>query len=489
VTRWAGLTAAALVFGLLATANSGGYRYGVSDQAFYATAVVKDLHPTFFPRDTPLLAAQSALMWSDEIVAGLARALGVDLPPLFFALYLVTLLLLYAAAIASARAAGLTWWAVAALLLLLTFRHRIAKTGANSLEGYMHPRELAFALGVFGLACQLRQRHAWAAVWILLAACWHPTTAFWFALVVAVAFTVARPRARRSLAIGAIVVAVAGLWIVLRGPLAGRLVVMDAAWLAVLAEKDYLFPHEWPAYAWLANLAYPIVIAVVYRTRRRLGVTAPGEGPLVAGFMALVAVFLVSVPLTAMRVALAVQMQATRVFWVLDFVTAAYLAWWLLDQPARAPRTRVAILAMLAALSMGRGYYLVSQDRQLFVISLPATPWVEAMDWLKRQPSSWYVLADPGHAWKYGVSVRLAAEKDTLIESGKDTALAMYDRSIAMAVADRQAACRDFGGLAIDEIRERAARFHLDVVVMERERRLDLPELYRNRQFVIYDLR
>ena len=40
------------------------------------------------------------------------------------------------------------------------------------------------------------------------------------------------------------------------GPLAGRLVTMDAAWLATLETKDYLFPLEWPAYAWLFNLMY-----------------------------------------------------------------------------------------------------------------------------------------------------------------------------------------------------------------------------------------
>jgi hypothetical protein len=308
-------------------------------------------------------------------------------------------------------------------------------------------------------------------------------------LVVAVAAAFAHPRARFWLVAGVSIAALAGLWMVLAGPLAGRLVVMDEAWLAVLAEKDYLFPHEWPVYAWIINLAYPVVIGLAYRRRRREGLAVPGEGPFVAGLLTLVAIFLVSVPLTVMRVALAVQMQVTRVFWLLDFVTAAYLAWWLLDQAARTPRARMAIIAILTASSLARGVYLVSHDRQLLTMALPATPWVEAMDWLRGQPASWYVLADPGHGWKYGVSVRLAAEKDTLVESGKDTALAMYDRQIAMAVADRLAAVGDFDRLTTADVRARAARFGLDVMVIESDRRLDFPELYRNRQFVIYDLR
>lgn len=81
MTRWVVLVVAAILFGLAATANSGGYRYGVSDQAFYASAVLKDLHPSLFPRDTLLLETQSRLQLSDEILAGLSRLTGVEVPP------------------------------------------------------------------------------------------------------------------------------------------------------------------------------------------------------------------------------------------------------------------------------------------------------------------------------------------------------------------------------------------------------------------------
>lgn len=488
--RVLGLTLAAAAFVLAATANSGGYRYGVSDQAFYAAAVVKDLHPAFYPHDTPLLDVQSHLMWSDEIVAGLVRGTGVDQPTLYVVLYVCTLALLFAAAVAFGRAAGLSWWAVAALLVLLTFRHRIAKTGANSLEGYMHPRMLAFAFGAFALAAVMAGRRLAAVAATTLAACWHPTTAVWFGIPAAVAIVGARPDWRRWAlpALGA--AAAAGLWLTLWGPLAGRLVVMDPDWLAVLASKDYLFPHQWPLYAWVANLAYPAVVIAIFRRRRRTGVLAPGERGLVAGLAMLAVVFLLSLPFTVFRVALAVQMQVTRVFWVLDFAAAAYLAWWLIDDRLAGRRlARATVVGLLVLGSIGRGAYLLSQDRRLFAATLPATPWVDAMDWLKAMPASTYVLADPGHAWKYGVSVRLAAEKDTLLEAGKDTALAIYDRGIAMAVGERIDALAGFEGFTTADARRVAERYGLDVAVREASHPLELRELYRNRQFIIYRLR
>lgn len=488
--RALGLTLATAAFILLATANSGGYRYGVSDQSFYATAVVKDLHPDFFPRDSRLLSVESHLMWADEIVGGLVRTLHVAQPPVYLAIYLATLGLLFAGAIAFGRAAGLSWWAIAFLLLLLTFRHRIAKTGANSLEGYMHPRTLAFALGVLALAAGLVRREVWAIVGIAMAACWHPTTALWFGIVLAVALMT--PRARQRPVAIALVLAISTLiavWILWRGPLAGRLVVMDPAWLAALSEKDYLFPHEWPVYAWLLNLAYPLIILAIYRRRRRRGVLAPGEPFLVAGLIALALVFLISVPFTMLRIALAVQLQVTRVFWILDFFVAAYIAWWIVDDRLRDRRVgRNVAVGLLALASLARGTYLLSLDRQLFTPDLPRTPWIDAMTWLKAQPASSYVLADPTHTWKYGVSVRFAAEKDTLLEFGKDSALAIYDREVAMNVTERLEALRDFPDLTAPDLRRLAARYGLDVVVLEVSHPVDLPELYRNRQFVIYTL-
>jgi hypothetical protein len=492
VTRAALFAAAAVLFAIAATANSGGYRYGVSDQAFYATAVVKDLHPSFFPRDSGLIATQAKLMWADEMVAGLVRVTGLDLPALSLVLYALTLLLLFGGAVWFARAMGYSWWAVAALLLLLTFRHRIAKTGANSLEGYMHPRMLAFGLGVFALVATLRRRAGWTAVWLIAAACWHPTTAFWFAIVASTAFVTARVQWRRSMWIAGGLAVVAAVWLVSVGPLAGRLVRMDAAWVAVLAEKDYLFPHEWPTYAWIANLSYPLVIVTTFRYRDRLRIAAESERSLLTGLLALVAVFLAVLPLTVVRVALAVQSQTTRVFWLLDFIVAGYVAWWLMDAASPTRLRRIAVFSLLAALSIARGAYLIAgpeSDRRLVALGLPSTPWADAMAWLRAQPPATYVLADPGHAWKYGVSVRLAAEKDTVLEAGKDTALALYDRDVAMEVARRQVALRDFDQLTAGDVRRLHAQYAFDAMVAERSRTFDLPMLYSNAQFVIYGLR
>ncbi len=490
MTPRVGLPLAAIAFAIVATANAGGYRFGVSDQAYYEPAIARVANPALFPRDSGLLEVQSRFLGSVHLLGDVAGLTGAGLPAIFLVTYALTMAGLFAASVLIARRLGLSWWAAAAFLVLLTLRHRIARTGANSIEGYMHPRMLAFVFGLAASAALLRGRAVAAVAWTLVSGVMHPTTGLWFSVVVAVALASARPAWRKGVALAAAVAVVGACVLALAGPLAGRLTVMDADWLSVLADKDYVFPSEWPAYAWLLNLAYPIVIALVYRARRRVGVARPAEGAVVTGLLALVLLFLLSVPFSAARVAIAVQLQVNRVFWVTDYFAMAYLAWWLVDRRA-AGRARGVAVAVLATLAIVRGAYVlrVEADRSLFQASLPTSTWTDALTWLRSQPADWFVLADPGHAWKYGVSVRVGAHRDTLLESGKDSSMAMYDRSVALRVKDRTAALADFETLDTAGVRALASRYHLDVLVDHKTRRLDLPVLYENAEFAVYDLR
>jgi hypothetical protein len=97
------------------------------------------------------------------------------------------------------------------------------------------------------------------------------------------------------------------------------------------------------------------------------------------------------------------------------------------------------------------------------------------------------VLADPGHAWKYGTSVRASAGRDVLLEDVKDSALAIYSRDVATRVVERIAAIGDFSAMTPEHARDLARRYDLDYLVTEAD--LPLPLAYQNDQFRIYTLR
>lgn len=480
---------AGLAFVVLATANAGAYRYGVSDQAFYIPVVTRALDPAAFPRDAALIDAQGALMLADEALAGLVRATGLSLETVFLAAYLLSVALIWIGVVAIGRRVSADRWTTMALGAAITLRHRITRTSANSLEPYFHPRILAFGFGVLAVAAVLHRRRGWAIVSLLVATAVHVTTGAWFGVLLGVAFIVLDPFWRRL----AVPVSVAGAgalaWAVWAGPLRGRLVRMDEVWLHAVASKDSLFATEWPLSAWLANLGLLAVLWAAFLWRRSREKGTAEDRALVWGATALVGVFLITLPLVAAAFALPVQLQISRVFWLVDFVATIYVVAALGDAPWMTGSGRRVLAGLLLAVSVARGAFIVYVDhpeRPLFEAHLPVSPWTDAMRWLAAQPKDVHVLADPGHAWKYGSSVRVAAGRDVFLEETKDSAVAIYSRDVAARVVERTDAVGDFASMTVASANALAARYQLHYLVTESH--LPLPAAFENSQFRIYPL-
>jgi hypothetical protein len=379
-----------------------------------------------------------------------------------------------------------TEWAVVALTAAMTLRHSIAKTGANTLEGYFHPRILAFAFGLLAADAFMGRRDKTFIALLVAAVLAHPTTGVWFAVLSFTAAWVARPTWRMALAGTAIAVAATAMFALWRGPLAGHLSRMDADWMEAISDKDYLFPLSWPLDAWLTNLIAIPVVLLVWRARRHAGVTVAGETPIVVGLMGLVGLFILWLPFDTARVAIAVELQLSRVFWILDVFATIYLVWWLVEHRGM----RRWVTAATVVLSLARGTYSMFvqfPDRPIFALDIKPGDWRDAMVWARTTDPSSGWLADPMHAVRYGSSIRAVAYRDVLLERVKDRALAMYDRDVALRVADRERALHVLAWDTPDGARALARRYALDYLVIDRP--LDLPLVHRSGSLFIYRIR
>jgi hypothetical protein len=348
---------------------------------------------------------------------------------------------------------------------------------------------LAFALGAWAVAAYLRGKGSTAIALVAVAFALHPTTALWFAIWIVVALAVSERQWRVPVAALATLGAIGAVWAVTMGPLSGHLARMDPQWASAMAGKDYIFPSDWTASFWLVNFGYLATAAAIHYVRRTRGVADPRETGLVAGAAALVVLFLIAWPLMIAGVALALQLQVSRVFWMLDFLAAIYIAWLLAEAPPSAVVRRVAV-AVLLAVATTRGLYVWSAEHApnpIARLGFPQDNWHDAMKWIAQTPPGSHVLADPGHAWKYGTSVRVAGERDVYVEEVKDLALALYSREVAIEALDRIRDAQNFDALTIDQFRSLARTYDLDYLVVDRD--VDLPLAYRNEQFRIYDLR
>jgi hypothetical protein len=477
-------------FAFLCTLNSATYRYGASDQAFYIPAVLLRLNPQLFPRDAPLIVSQARLTQADEVIAWLAHHTTAPLPTLVAALYVISLVLLAAGAWLIAERVYRSQWTGLALLAGLTLRHAISRTGTNTLEGYFHPRQLAFALGVLAIAALLRNRLMLAICCVVLAGTVHPTTALWFAIWVFIAAAVVERRWRVPLFATAILGGAAATWALAAGPLAGRLVRMDPAWLATLVTKDYLFPLDWPLSTWIINLLYIPLIAFIYRRRSAAGLVERTETGIVVGCLSLLLVFVAALPLNAARIAIAVQLQTPRIFWMLDLMATIYVVWALAEGVSPTVRRGQLAAAIIALASLTRGAYvkvLRFPERPVALVGIREDDWGRAMAWARTTSVDSEWLADPMHAIRYGTSLRVAGERDVLVETVKDQAIGMYDRDVAMRTRDRLAAVGDFGSLTTDRARALGVAYGLDYLITDRS--FDLPPAFESGQFRIYRLR
>ncbi|PYR63524.1 MAG: hypothetical protein DMF88_25055 [Acidobacteria bacterium] len=450
--------ASLLLFVVLATANGAGYRYGVSDEAAYVPAVMLAENPAAFPHDASLIRTQGQFFIFDDIMGGIGRATGTSLESLFLAAYLISIAAVWIGVVLLGRQLYQSVWLAIAFGALITLRHHIPRTSVNSLEPYFQARVLAFGIGIAAVAMFLRQRQMAAVALVALAGFCHATTGLWFAILIGTALMILDRRWRMP---GAVVIAVAVIslvWRMATGPS------MDPIWIEALGGRDFIFANEWPLSAWLTNVGFLAALWATHAVRVRRGTATSFDAALMWGATALVALFMLTLPSVAAHVALAVQFQFSRQAMMFALV--------------------------LLAVSAARGAYVMTQEhaeRSLFQVSLPESPWVEAMHWLASRPLNAHVLADPGHAFKYGLSVRVASGRDVLLEDDKDAAVAMYSRAIAGRVVDRRRALADFPSLTAARARALAAQYDLDYLVTEAT--LPLPEVYRNAQFRIYALK
>ena len=80
-----------------------------------------------------------------------------------------------------------------------------------------------------------------------------------------------------------------------------------------------------------------------------------------------------------------------------------------------------------------------------------------------------FVLADPGHAWKYGTSVRVAGERDVYLEEVKDVSMALYSREVAMRVLGRIQDAGRFDVITADRALALAMQYDLNYLVIDHD--------------------
>ena len=397
-----------------------GYHYGVQDQFLYVPAIKQHVNPELYPRDGALFQVHTRVMALDDLVALSMRATGLPADWAVFLWHLLSLyVLLFACLQVSRRCFGeraAQWAAVVGVAVMLTL-----EVGATLLflaDEYLHPRTLATAFLLLGLAAVLDRKVVMTLLWVVAAALLHPTMAA--AGTLHLAFIGWRPP--KQFAATTQPTAGAGAAF-LSLPLLGG---SNDAWREVLATRWYLYPLQWPWYAWL-GVAVPVVL-LAWFARLEQGSGRPASHIcrrlIASGLAGVVAGIVVSITPQLERLIPTEPMRTLHLFTLLTVLLGGGILGerFLRD---RATRWALVFLPLGAAMFVPQLLVLYPGSPHIeWPGRIARNDWTEAFEWVRQNtPRDAYFALSPRYQESAGEDFhdfRSLAERSALADYSKD---------------------------------------------------------------------
>lgn len=417
-----------------------GYHPGAEDDIVYVTGVRADLNSALYPHDSEFFKDQLKTSVFDTWIADFVRTthLSVGWSELLWQFLSVFFILLGGWAIIcrffeepSAR-----WGAVALLGAMLTLP--VAGTGLYLVDQYLHPRNPACALILFGLDRVLAGRRWQALPLLVLAFMLHPLMgAFGLSFAAFLALVLCdpvheflsgwlyRPLPEASLPVLAFI------------PFGWVFGTPSQAWMDSMRPRHLFWLYHWDWYEWLGAIAPLFLFWLLARYATRRGETTLAKLAtalfIYGAFQQCIALVILS-PWVPIGLTTLEPMRYLHIIYLfLVLFAGAYLGKYLL----RRSIWRWAVLLLAA-----NGGMFVAQ-RQLFadspVIEFPgqrtANPWLQAFRWIRyNTPENAYFATDPHYETDTGEdwhSFRALAERSVLADAYKDGATVTKEPSIA----------------------------------------------------------
>lgn len=465
------LTIAGLVFLTAAAVAIHGYSVGVEDQDVYLSAVKKWLDPSLYPVNAEFFMEQMKASIFIPALGATARLVGMEWALILWHVASIFLILLGCRRLAELCFDGgaARWSAVMLVTVMLTMP--IAGTALYPVDQYLHPRALASAGLLLGIAASLRRRWGWTAVWMAFATAMHPLMAV-FGISLLLFLWIPWPGA------GPMPAALAMF------PL-GLFDKMSPAWQEATLARSYYFPLRWEWYEWLGMVAPVIFIWWAGRFARRRGWKVLDR---IAVRLVAFAVFQFLIGM-AMTVPSGLQMAALQpmrwlhIFYFFFLIIAGGMAGeFILKRRVWAWAAAFGALALIM-FSVQHDLFLHS-DHTDWPGRLPRNPWAQAFLWVRANtPQNAVFALDPKYMElpaedAYGF--RAWAERSVMAEDQKDPGAATVFPELAPKWREQVAAQRGIERFSEGQFLDLRRRFGVDWVLLPSSANVQLLCPFRN---------
>ncbi len=468
-----------------------GYHFGVEDGTSYVPAIKHALDTTLYPGDADFAAALSRFGLFVPMIADSVRVTRMSLEWASLAWHWLSISVLLLACRRLARAcyseAAAQWGAVIAVwgALLLP----VAGTGIAITERYLHPRNLALGLVVFGIVAALEHRPM-ALAWIVAAVAIHPTIGVCGAFHAAMQWWKSPRKGAAQRNVGAI--ASGALLVYL--PMLPR---PNPAWRAVIESHRYLFVLRWHWYEWVGVAAPLLLLRLFARVARKDDDRVAehvARRAAIAGVLGTIgAVVITTVPAFAPVIA-AEPMRMLQVVYLLFVMVGGGLIG---RHILRGDRVRWVAFVLLFAM------VFYAADKMEYPASVhiewpgaaSRNAWIESFEWVRgNTPKNAFFALDPLYTQRRGEDVhgfRAFAERSMMADAVKDHSVAQVDSDLAFAWLQQTEATKEWRHFGAEDFARLTKLFQVDWVVLERDApavgSLNCP--YQNQQIAVCKLR
>ena len=412
-----------------------GYHPGAEDDAVYLPAVKAALNPALYPHDSAFFELQMRTSLFDQWMAHFVHITKIPVAAAECALQFGSIfLMLWAAWMILGRLfeeRTAQWGGLAMLSAMLTLP--VAGTALFIADQYLHPRNPATALILFGIT-RILARRKWQAVPLLvLAFVLHPLMgALGASFCVVLTLTLSAPVRAHVLSWRARLIpqsAEAATPAAAVFPFAWLLSKPTPEYVQAVTSRHWFNVYRWTWYEWIGAIAPLAIFWLVARVARKQGHETLSRFAIAVfiygAFQQAVAMILLG-PKALITFSAIEPMRYLQLIYVfMTLILGAYLGQYLL----KASAWRWAAFLLLA--NGGMCY----AQRQLFPATehlelpgvAPANEWVQAFKWVRENtPVDAYFAVDPHYMSAPGEdfhSFRALAERSVLADAVKDTSI------------------------------------------------------------------
>jgi hypothetical protein len=409
-----------------------GYHPGAEDDGVYLTAVKADLNPNLFPHNAAFFQLQMRNSTFDTWMAHFVRLTGTPLPWAEMLWQLTSILLVLWACWSIVRklfdGAAARWAGVAMVAAMLTLP--VAGTALFLMDQYLHPRNPATALILFGVS-RILARKRWQAVPLAgLAVLLHPLMGvFGISFCFVLTLTLSEPVHVGFRSLRTRLVPEGAAPVVAMLPFGWFFEPPTPAWMEALHSRHWFRLYQWKWYEWvgaIAPLALFWLVARIARKRGETNLSRFATAIFIYGvFQQALAMVLLGPRALIVFSALEPMRYLQLVYVFMALVGGAYLGRYVLK--TRVWRWAVFLLVANGGMCLAQEQLFPASEHIELPFGTPVSPWLQAFDWIKHNtPEDAYFALDPQYMAAQGEdfhSFRALAERSQLADAVKDTAV------------------------------------------------------------------